>query len=359
MNKTFNRIYTLFTSDLNLNEIERLVKNDAPGVYDFYMREVEATEEQNPIKRGMTFIGNLFSAFLLKMHPARRFFYLIISILFLYAFAIDDWAVGVLAFLLLNTLLAFELADKLTAKDELEVAREIQSSLMPPETPSHKDYDIACFSEAAREVGGDYYDFVDARNGNEDRYVVIGDVSGKGMGAALHMVQMQALLQNLVAQHEKPCEILSALNRNLHYVLPTGTIITANMATIHANNKVTLCRAGHMPLMHFSSNGKGCREIMPAGIGLGLSPDRFDELMEETQIDVESGDVLLFYTDGVVEMMNREKEEYGERRLKEVVAANRQKSAIELKDAILLSLATFRGSAPPHDDLTMIIMKRL
>ncbi len=341
-----------------MSEIERLVKNDAPGVYDFYMREIEATEESNPLKRGMTFIGNLFTAFLLKMHPARRFLYLIISILFLYAFAINDWSAGVLAFLLLNMLLAFELADKLTAKDELEVAREIQSSLMPPEDPSHKDYDIACFSEAAREVGGDYYDFIDSQNGSKDTFVVIGDVSGKGMGAALHMVQMQALLQNLVVQHHKPCEVLSSLNKNLNYVLPTGTFITANMATIHSDNRITLCRAGHMPLLHFSATNKDCREIMPAGIGLGLSPDRFDDLMEEAIVEVNQNDVLIFYTDGVVEMMNREKEEYGERRLKEVVAANYQKPAAELKDAILTSLASFRGSAPPHDDLTMIIMKR-
>ncbi len=142
----------------------------------------------------------------------------------------------------------------MTAKDELEVAREIQMGLMPKEAPTDLGYDIACFSEAARDVGGDYYDFIQPQQLPGTTFLVIGDVSGKGMGAALRMVQVQAILHNLSEQYTHPKEILLALNQNLRSILKVGSFFTVSMAGFNSDNVLHLCRAGHMPLIHYQKS---------------------------------------------------------------------------------------------------------
>ncbi len=355
---TLQRFYDLFTSDLSFSEVERLVKRDAPGVFDFYLRDVERPEEQNPFFRTLNFLGNIFTAFLLKLTPSRRIIYVFTLALFTYSFFLSDWMWALICFAVLNLLLAFELADKLTAKDELEIAREIQMNLMPRQAPKCTDYDIACFSEAAREVGGDYYDFIKPQHSKDTTFVIIGDVSGKGMGAALHMVKVQALLQNLAEKHSTPRELLLALNQNLQSVLRSGSFFTAGIASMNGNRSLKLCRAGHMPFLHFRQESGECEEIQPSGLGLGL-PDngKFDSMLEQVEIKTQSGDIMVFYTDGITEAMNMRKEEFGEQRFKKIIMANKDLSADQIKDAILRSLAKFRGSAPPHDDLTLIVMK--
>ncbi len=359
LEETFRHYYKLYTSDLSLQEIERLVKRDAPGIYEFYSREVDAPDQrEHPITRSFSFVGNMFMAFLLKLTPARRMFYTLLLLLFMYGFVAGQWTWASLAFICLNVLLAFELADKLTAKDELEMARDIQMGLMPKQAPACQRFDIACFSEAARDVGGDYYDFIQPASMDDTTYIVIGDVSGKGMGAALYMVQVQAILRNLAEQFSTPREVLESLNRNLKTVLRPGAFFTISMAKMNAKEELVLCRAGHTPLLHYRHADATCREIIPAGIGIGL-PDggKFDELLEEVSVDISPGDILLFYTDGVVETMNSRHNPFDDNRLQEVISANADKSAAEIKDGILTALARFRGAILPHDDVTMIVMK--
>jgi serine phosphatase RsbU (regulator of sigma subunit) len=279
---------------------------------------------------------------------------------FFSAMALGSWFWAGISFLFLNVLLALELADKLTAKDELEVAREIQMGLMPKEAPPNCGYDIACFSEAAREVGGDYYDFIQPQHLPGTTFVVIGDVSGKGMGAALRMVQVQAILHNLTEQYQHPRDILLSLNENLRHILKFGSFFTISLASFNSDRVLHLCRAGHMPLIHFQKHLNACKEIIPPGIGVGIAPTsrgKFADMLQEVEVKTEPGDILLFYTDGVVETMNDAKAEFGEERLKRLVIANAEKTASEIQKAILSSLAQFRGAALFHDDLTLIVMK--
>ena len=353
------RFSKLYSSALSLREIEGLIKRDAPGIYEFYLRDVkQAGRDAHPFSRGVNFVGSLFMAFLLKLTPARRMFYSLALFVFIYGFLVGSWIWGVLGFLALNLLLAFELADKLTARDDLEVAREIQMGLMPRNAPEDTPFDIACYSEAAREVGGDYYDFIQPAQPADTTLIVIGDVSGKGMGAALYMVQVKAILRNLISQHERPHEILTTLNTQLKQILRQGSFFTVSIASVNAKPELTLCRAGHMPLIHYQHECKTCREVVPGGIGIGL-PDhgRFAELLEETTVPFAPGDVLLFYTDGLVETMNTSKVEFDDFRLKQLIEANAAKPAREIQNAILSALARFRGAAPPLDDITLIVMK--
>ncbi len=357
--KKFRRFYQLFKSDLSLNEIERLIKRDVPGVYDFYRRDMEKPDDRrNALIRAATFSRNFFLAFLLKLTAARRLIYSIAIFLFIYALFTGMKWWQFIAFLMVNILLALEVADKLMARDELEVARDIQMGLMPAKPPSEIPFDVVCFSEPALEVGGDYYDFLIPENGRFSSYIVIGDVKGKGMAAALYMVRVQALLQHLINRHESPSAILVALNQNVRRILRNDFFISMAIAGIDRQGTFRLSRAGHMPFIHYRNLEKSCVSIQPRGMAVGLeNGSLFEREIEEVSLKPAAGDVLLLFTDGLVETMNISRGQYNEGKLQDVIIKNAAGTAAEIRDGILKDLAGFRGAAAPHDDLTLIVIK--
>jgi sigma-B regulation protein RsbU (phosphoserine phosphatase) len=358
--KTIKRFYALLKRDLNISEIERLIKRDVPGVYDFYVRDMEKPDQKyNTLLRSFVFARNFFLAFLLKLTAARRLFYLISLLLFTYGAFTGQSSWIFLSFLIINILLALEVADKLVAKDELELARDIQMSLMPKNAPADPSYDIACFSESASEVGGDYYDFIRSNEKNSDTYIIVGDVSGKGMSAALFMVRVQALLQYLVLHYESPKEILVELNKNIKRILRHDFFISLTVARIIDRDQITFCRAGHMPLIHYKAQNKRIQNIEPNGMAVGLeNKGKFEECIEEIGIQPVKNDILVFYTDGLIETRNNEGLEYSESALLKVIQQNAHRSAEEIKNAIVSDVLNFCGTASPHDDLTFVIIKR-
>ena len=357
----FRKLYDFYTSDLSYKEIEKLIKRDVPELYNFYVKKMKQPEKPKKSLKGLLiFARNLFIEFLLQLSPVRRLIYSASVFLFIYGFIAPDYQWSVFAFVVMNILLAFELADKLIAKDELAVARDIQNSLMPKEPPQNNSYDISCYYQAAFEVGGDYYDFINSELTPEKTFIVIGDISGKGMAAALHMVQVQAILHYIVEHNDSPKIILSMLNKNLKKVLRRGSFFTVSLALLDGNGSLILSRAGHMPLLHYKASCGQCHNITPRGMGIGLSHDTiFENSLEEIVITPEKGDVLIFYTDGVVEAMNSFLQEYGEDRFKNTIIKNQTKSSKEIQEAILDNISLFTESSPPHDDLTMIVMKAL
>lgn len=354
-----SRLYQFYTSDLSYKEIEKLIKRDLPELYNFYVNKMVQPQRQKKSFRGLIlFIRDLFIEFLYQLTPVRRVIYTGAVIFFIYGLFIGDLRLSVFGFLVINILLAFELADKLIAKDELAVARDIQNGLMPKVPPCNNHYEICCYSQPAKEVGGDYYDFIDKDCKPGSTYIVIGDISGKGMAAALHMVQVQAILHFLVENNESPKIIVSLLNKNLKKVLRKGSFFTVSLASLNLNGEMHLVRAGHLPLIHFSSINNECKDIIPKGIGIGLSHDSiFDTTLEEIKIQPGCGDVLVFYTDGVIEAMDSSLQQYGEERFKSVIVKNSGKPAKAIQEAILDSVSSFTGTSPAHDDLTLIVMK--
>ena len=356
---TLEKFIKLFTSELNLDEIERLIKRDAPGVYDFYARDIEKSDaRKGHLSRGLIFFRKLFEAFLTKLTPTRRVLYAICLIFFFYGWFLDRWPWAILAFLLLNFLLALEVADKLMVKDELEVARDIQMKLMPNNPPRPLRADVACFAEAAKEVGGDYFDFLYRPDDPDSIYIVMADISGKGMAAALHMVQVRTILHSLIQKYESPREILIALSAQISQFFRPDFFLTISLAAIDANLNVRFCRAGHMPLLHFQKKYQKFTEIIPQGVGIGLpDPVDFAESLEEKKFKIAPGDLLFLHTDGVVETMDFRREQFGENRLLEILLKHRDDNPENIKKALLRELAAFRGAAPPHDDLTFVIYK--
>jgi serine phosphatase RsbU (regulator of sigma subunit) len=357
--KLFKSIYHLYTNDLSYSEFERLIKREAPEIYSFYSAEVKPLDlSKNKVSRTFTFLKNIFIVFLLKLNPARRLIYSIALFIFFYGYLYGLWGWSVLAFLALNGLLAFELADKLSAKDELDVARKIQSNLMPKAPPTFERYDVACYTEPAREVGGDYFDFITLDKEEENCLVIVGDISGKGMAAALYMVQVQAILHHLINFNSEIKQILIQLNKNLYRILKREFFFTSGVVNISKSDELTICRAGHMPFIYYCSEAKKCSQLIPQGIGLGLTDKAiFSDSLKVDKLKMKSGDILLVFTDGVTETMNMLKQQFGDARLLSIIESNAHKSATEIEAAILRAINQFKRDASPHDDLTFVILK--
>lgn len=350
------KIFDLYTSDLSYQEIERLIKREANEVYEFFKSDIpKPNPYQNKLTRSLIFARSLFNAFILRLTPARRIFYLI-AILFFFAGFFEQIPLYLFAsFLILNLLLAFELADKLTAKSEIEVARKIQFDLIPKHPTQIYNYQIATYYEPAREVGGDYFDVIE--NG-ERTYIVVGDISGKGMAAALHMVRVQAIIYQLMNYFTDIRDLMINLKKYFSKNLRKEYFLTITLASLEKDNTIKLSRAGHPPAIKFNTASNEIEVISPQGIGIGLNDKGvFERTLEVAEIKMNHGDILFLYSDGVTDTMNIMRDQFGDENVKRVIKNNSQKSAEEIKSALLNAIISFRGSANQHDDLTMVILK--
>jgi len=352
------RMFDLYTSELSFDEIERLIRKESAAVYEFYKTEIAPlSPNQNKFKRAIIFTRSLFNAFLLKLSAARRVFYLSALLIFIVGLFFHNDAYLIFSFLIINFLLAFELADKLIVKDDLEMAKKIQTSLMPEVAVENKHYDITAFSEAAHDVGGDYFDLIESEK-SEKLFIVIGDISGKGMAAALYMVRVQAIVHFLIENHSDVKEIIIQLKKYFAKKLKREYFLTITIASIDKKGKVRFCRAGHTPVLHYKKSKNEFDVINPKGIGIGLNDKgMFEKTLSEEIIATEKDDILFFYTDGVTEMMNMAKLQFGEERIKKIIIENAEKSAEEIKEKILKTIQRFRANAPVNDDLTLVLLK--
>jgi serine phosphatase RsbU (regulator of sigma subunit) len=342
-----------------MDEIERLIKKESAEVYEFYKNEMPKVDpNKDRFTRSLIFIRSLFNAFLLKMTAARRIFYIAALLIFIVGYMNDTGSYLILSFLIINFLLAFELADKLTVKDEMSLARKIQNNLMPNEPPDIEGFEIATLYESAKEVGGDYFDFLKSNNDNNENYIVIGDISGKGMAAALYMVRVQAITQFLVKNHNDILEILINLKNYFSQKLRKEYFLTIQLAKLTNDGKIQISSAGHNPILLYNSENKTFSEINPKGIGIGLNDKGlFEKTLAIEEFTPAKNDLIIMYTDGITETMNQYKVQFGLQRLKKVITENADKSALELKQIVHKHLVYYRGDASLHDDSTLIILK--
>lgn len=352
------RMFDLYTSELSFNEIERLIKKESAAVYEFYKTEIPPlVPNQNKLKRALIFTRSLFNAFLLKLSAARRVFYLSALLIFVIGLFVNNHAYLIFSFLIINVLLAFELADKLVVKDDLELAKKIQTSLMPETPPENEHYTITAYSEAAQDVGGDYFDLIVSEKSGKT-FIIIGDISGKGMAAALYMVRVQAIVHFLIETHSDVKEIVTELKKYFAKKLKREYFLTITVASIDSNGKVRFCRAGHTPVLHYKKSSNEFAVLNPKGMGIGLNDKgMFEKVLAEETLETEKDDILFFYTDGVTEMMNVARLQFGEERIKNIIKENADKSAEEIKEKILQTIKRFQGDAPVNDDLTLILLK--
>jgi len=350
------RIFDLYTSDLSYQEIERLIKKEAGEVYEFFAHDIPKPDKnRNRIINALIFIRSLFNAFVLKLTPGRRILYITSLIFFAIGYSSPSNMYVLLAFIFVNLLLAFELADKLSAKGELDVARKIQSDLIPKHSSVLYKYELATYYEPAREVGGDYFDVIEQ---NEKFYITVGDISGKGMAAALYMVRLQSILHQLLNNLKDVKEIIIDLKKYFSKNLRREFFLTMSLASIDKNGSMKIVRAGHLPTLWFKADKKEFEILNTAGLGIGLNDKGiFEKTIEIAEIKPQKDDIVFLYSDGVTEAMNINLDQFGEENVKRIIYNNCDKCVNEIKDSLLRAITAFRGTALQNDDITFIILK--
>jgi sigma-B regulation protein RsbU (phosphoserine phosphatase) len=240
---------------------------------------------------------------------------------------------------------------------ELEIARSIQMRFLPAQPPVFPKLDIACLCKPAMEVGGDYYDFIkhdDSRLG-----VVIGDVSGKGVSAAFFMTMAKGIIKALSRINPSPKSLLSDMNSVFYENTPKEVFISLIYGLFDvANNTLTFARAGHNPLIVRKSVGDAPERLNPRGLAIGLEKGNiFAATIEEKAVPIQKGDVFIFYTDGISEMMNKNGDEFGEERLGQLINRHAHESAATILEKVTHEVNHFAGGANQHDDFTMVVVK--
>jgi phosphoserine phosphatase RsbU/P len=241
--------------------------------------------------------------------------------------------------------------------EQLKIAQDVQKSLLP-ETLVHNDcFEIVAFSNAAEEVGGDYYDITNLDNGKYG--LIIADVSGKGTSAAFHMAQMKGIFHTLALPDVPPDQFIRESNRALGACLERRSFITACYFWLDtARRQIQFSRAGHVPALFFSNENKKVNRLEDSGMGLGLLRNNtYDRYVQNKTLPYQSGDVLLLYTDGITEAMNRGGEQYGVKRLTQSLQQLAYSKPLQIKEGIIRDLMLFLDNAKLDDDYTLVIVK--
>jgi phosphoserine phosphatase RsbU/P len=253
-------------------------------------------------------------------------------------------------------------AEKKRLEEELRIARHIQMSLLPRGPLDVPGLAVTALCVPAREVGGDYYDFFKLPGGLLG--VLIADVSGKGTSAALYMAELKGLVLSLSQIYLSPRQLLTEVDRIIADNIDARSFITMTYAVIDLKaGRMTYARAGHTPLIFMRSlvAGETVRVLAPSGLVVGLhipgAHEKFIELLEEESLDLNTGDVIVLYTDGVSEAMNTDADLFGDSRLSRIIEEHGHLESGELRERILREIESFVGAADQHDDMTMILMK--
>ena len=299
-----------------------------------------------------------------EQHPAERWINILTGIASQTSMAVE------------NDRLHKETAEQERLKQELDVARRIQASFLPPCCPEVPGWEVAALWRSARQVGGDFYDFIPLppvppvsggpataaeTNGRDsgglDRLgLVVADVADKGVPAALFMALSRTLIRTVAIDGRPPSRAIARANDLILADARSGLFVTAIYAVLEPQSgQVTFVNAGHMPPLLVRAADGVAMLLRTHGMALGILPG--SEVPEET-IDLNPGDILIMYTDGVIEAADNKQEMFSRERLIEMVQEHRHQSANQLVETIKDAIDAFTGDAPQFDDLTVLVAKR-
>ena len=262
------------------------------------------------------------------------------------------------AFALYNAIVYSEANEKKRLDHDLEIARDIQRILLPAESPAIAGFEIAGINVPARQVSGDYFDYIKIDNNHLG--VAIADVSGKGVPASLIMAICRSVLRSEAAQNISPSDVLKKVNRQLYPDIKEDMFISmAYLVLDHAQSTVTLSRAGHDAPLLYKRGTQTVEAIKPPGLVLGIdSGSVFDRLTNDFNVPLERGDCLILYTDGVTEALDSEGLEFGVERMTQSVRASATAGAPAIVKRLIEDVRNFAGSQPQHDDITLIAIRK-
>ncbi len=346
--------------DLSTSNV-RTFRRELVHLYDFYIDEERRGQlaQMRPWRRWMFVAFAVLRGMVLKLSPARRMIAVVAIVMFLVGrtqFQAGEAEVSVdlspTAFILLLLLLMLELKDKLLARDELAVGRSVQIALLPRDNPRLDGWDVWLYTRPANDVGGDLVDYIDL--GGDRLGIVLGDVAGKGLGAALLMAKLQATVRALAPDSRS----LEALAQHVNTILCRDGLpnrfATLVFVEIGARDgTVRLLNAGHLPPLVLRP--QGVERLQPAALPLGM----FEEAaFVEQRVPLEPGETIVLFSDGLTEAQDARGEFFGEAPLGPLLAGCAADPPAALGRRVLAAAERFVGEVPFGDDLSLVIIKR-
>ena len=374
--------FDAYTRDLSREDFQRLFTHDTREAYNFFTRgqDEDRLAALPWWKRFPLRVRQVFIAFTLRLPPARRVLYIgalviaLLGVLRLFrGFALVNvpfgtpfiqigmllpvWAEGtftlIVGFLLVNLLVLLEVADRLSLKGELEVAREIQLAMLPRGTYESGDIAVFGVTRPANTVGGDFYDVLPLPDGR--LVVTLGDVAGKGSPAALLMALLLAVLRTLADEGLEPGPLAERLNLQICRHSPASRFITLFFAVYDpVTGALTYVNAGQNPPLLRRRNG-GYERLASTGVALGMfEASRYAARTTE----VAPGDMLVLYSDGITEAENPAGQPFEEAGLEQILTAFEPETPAELGTRVLAAVERHAQRSRFGDDLTILLLKR-
>jgi phosphoserine phosphatase RsbU/P len=339
---------------------------DARASYGFYGKDVDWEEIQRLPRwhRPFHIAKDIFWAMLMKMTPARRVLLLLaLAMLLMSGFTFQfgqnvqiQFKFELFAALIFLLLLSLELADKVTMKRDLEIAREIQTWLVPSQAPEVAGADIAFATRPQNSVAGDYYDaFYPDPEGREKLVVVVADVAGKSVPAALLMATLQASLRTIAGEGVPVAELVTRLNRYASaYSLDGRRFTTAVLGEYEpASRRLTYVNAGHNAPILRRENGT-LEKLETGGLPLGI---KVDAAYETASLELRPGDALILFTDGVIEAFNESGEEFGNERWLATIRGLPDWNGLQSLRYLMERVDQFVGATRQADDITCLVFR--
>jgi len=357
---TYNPNPTKIINEIKNLQFKKDIKKEYHDLKDFYLSDKKKDKLKNmsKFKRFFFQTGYLFSSIFQKLNPLRKLLVFIGLILLFVSGSVklnnqsysgnDAFWGGLIIFFVL----VLELKDKLLAVEELIAGRKIQKALMPEETPNIDGWDVFLFTSSANEVSGDLVDFLKI---NDQQFAItIADVAGKGLSAALITAKLQATVRAFADTSSTPSDLTNKTNKIFNRdSLPNifASMIYLEIST--TSNEIKFANAGHFPPIILSN--EGVTELEKGDAALGILANG---TYRNFELQLNKNEILIAYSDGIIEAINGSGEFYGKEKFIEVLKNNSRLSAIELGRKINFSVEQFRGEAKVSDDLTLVIIKK-
>ena len=366
------RFFETYTQGLTTADLERLFTRDAPEAYRFFSRQIdiEALRKLPWHRRTLRYARLFFLAFTLKLTPARRLIYgvallatlvgvteLMRGVQFLLiphpVFA-PGTAWLIIGFVLMNLLVMLELADRLSLKNDLEIARQIQQAMLPRTTFQALGVEAFGMTRPANTVGGDFYDILPLPDGRV--LLALGDVAGKGSPAALLMALLLAMMRTLIDEHLEGARLMTRLNAQIMKHAPGSRFVTLFAGMLNpATGELTYVNAGQNPPLLRRSTGT-YEQLRTGGMALGM----FEHATySEGSVVLMPGDLLVMYSDGITEAENADAQPFDEDGLRAVLDHGQWASVKELGWIVFEAVDQHAGERRLLDDLTVLAARRL
>jgi len=372
-----------YTRDLTAEDLQHLFTRDTRDAYKFFTRgrDADAMQQMPWHRRAIAEARILFLAFSMKLSPARRVVFggaLLLALVGLISlfkgigiitivrvpviggigapgplFQAGTWSLF-FAFALMNLLVLLEVADRLSLKNDLEIARDIQQAMLPSGLYSAAGVETVGISRPANTVGGDFYDILPLNDGR--LVITLGDVAGKGSPAALLMALLLAMLRTLVDEKLEPADLITRLNVQVCRHAPGSRFITLFYAVFDPRTgSLTYVSAGHMPPLLLRSDGR-CERLSDGGISLGM----FEQSTYTTgHVVIQPRDLFAVYSDGITEAESQQGVPFDEIGLETALKANQHDENLSaVGAAVVRAVERYTDSHKFADDLTILLLRR-